>query len=124
MTTRFASAADMMSRVLGMPDYAFARIGHPVSSATDEGLREVGFGVQEGQPMSDWFADWIAGHRTPEGAESFDTLRHQLAGAVLAIAVAGTLAHRSQRTHSTVGFKLTSFINYHFAWSFFCSCQK
>ena len=35
MTARFVSAADMMSRVLGMPDYAFARIGHPVSSATD-----------------------------------------------------------------------------------------
>lgn len=41
MTTRFASAAEMMSRVLGMPDYAFATIGHPVSSATDEGLRDM-----------------------------------------------------------------------------------
>ena len=39
MTTRFASAAEMMSRVLGMPGYAFAQIGHPVSSATDEQLR-------------------------------------------------------------------------------------
>jgi hypothetical protein len=39
MTTRFVSAAEMMSRVLGMPDYAFATIGHPVSSATDDGLR-------------------------------------------------------------------------------------
>ncbi len=38
MTTRFVSAAEMMSRVLGMPDYAFATIGHPVSSATDDGL--------------------------------------------------------------------------------------
>ena len=41
MTTRFASAAEMMSRVLGMPDYAFATIGHPVSSATDDGLRDM-----------------------------------------------------------------------------------
>ena len=41
MTTRFVSAAEMMSRVLGMPDYAFATIGHPVSSATDEGLRDM-----------------------------------------------------------------------------------
>ena len=41
MTTRFVSAAEMMSRVLGMPDYAFAAIGHPVSSATDEGLRDM-----------------------------------------------------------------------------------
>jgi hypothetical protein len=38
MTSRFVSAADLMSRVLGMPGYAFAVIGHPVSSATDEGL--------------------------------------------------------------------------------------
>ena len=38
MTTRFVSAAELMSRVLGMPDYGFAVIGHPVSSATDDGL--------------------------------------------------------------------------------------
>ncbi len=41
----------------------------------DEGLREVSFGVQEGQPMSDWFADWVAGTMTPDGAESFADLR-------------------------------------------------
>ncbi|MEA2815039.1 MAG: hypothetical protein QOI93_2736 [Rhodospirillaceae bacterium] len=39
MTSRFASAAEMMSRVLGMPDYRFAMIGHPVSSATDDDLK-------------------------------------------------------------------------------------
>ena len=38
MTTRFASAAEMMGRVLGMPGYAFASIDHPVSSATDQQL--------------------------------------------------------------------------------------
>jgi hypothetical protein len=38
MTARFVSAADLMSRVLGMPGYAFAVIDHPVSSATDEDL--------------------------------------------------------------------------------------
>ena len=38
MTERFVSAAEMMSRVLGMPDYRFAVIGHPVSSATDDEL--------------------------------------------------------------------------------------
>jgi hypothetical protein len=38
MTTRFVSAAELMSRVLGMPGYAFAVIDHPVSSATDNGL--------------------------------------------------------------------------------------
>jgi hypothetical protein len=41
MTTRFVSAAELMSRVLGMPGFAFAVIGHPVSSATDDALREM-----------------------------------------------------------------------------------
>lgn len=40
MTERFVSAADMMSRVLGMPGYPFAVIDHPVSSATDDQLRQ------------------------------------------------------------------------------------
>ncbi len=40
MTTRFVSAAEMMSRVLGMPGYRFAVIDHPVSSATDAELAE------------------------------------------------------------------------------------
>ena len=40
MTARFASAAEMMRRVLGMPDYPFAVIGHPISSASDEQLAE------------------------------------------------------------------------------------
>ena len=39
MTQRFASAAEMMGRVLGMPGYAFPTIEHPVSSATDEELK-------------------------------------------------------------------------------------
>jgi len=38
MTTRFASAAEMMGRVLGMPGYPFPVIEHPVSSATDDEL--------------------------------------------------------------------------------------
>jgi hypothetical protein len=38
MTTRFVSAAELMSRVLGMPGYAFAVIDHPVSSAEDDRL--------------------------------------------------------------------------------------
>ena len=41
MTTRFVSAAELMARVLGFPDYAFAVIPHPISSATDDGLREM-----------------------------------------------------------------------------------
>ena len=40
MTERFASAAELMARVLGMPGYKFAVIGHPISSASDERLVE------------------------------------------------------------------------------------
>jgi hypothetical protein len=40
MTTRFASAAELMARVLGVPGYKFAVIDHPISSATDEQLAE------------------------------------------------------------------------------------
>ena len=39
MTTRFASAAETMGRVLGMPGYPFPVIKHPVSSANDEELK-------------------------------------------------------------------------------------
>ncbi len=48
----------------------------------DDGLPEVRFGVQEGHPMSDWFAHWVAGNFTPEGAESFAELRHRAVTAV------------------------------------------
>jgi transaldolase len=40
MTTRFVSAAELMCRVLGMANYKFAVIDHPVSSASDERLAE------------------------------------------------------------------------------------
>ena len=52
MTARFVSAAEMMSRVLGMPDYRFARIGHPVSSATEDGLKAMArMAIEQGLPM-------------------------------------------------------------------------
>ena len=41
MTTRFVGGAELMSRVLGMPDFAFAVIEHPISSASDDQLREM-----------------------------------------------------------------------------------
>jgi hypothetical protein len=40
MTVRFANAAELMSRVLGMPDYKFVVIDHPISSASDAQLAE------------------------------------------------------------------------------------
>ena len=52
MTERFASAAELMSRVLGMPGYGFARIGHPVSSATDAGLETMArMAIEQGRAM-------------------------------------------------------------------------
>ncbi len=52
MTERFATAAELMSRVLGMPDYRFARIGHPVSSATDAGLAAMArLAIEQGRSM-------------------------------------------------------------------------
>lgn len=38
MTAKFVSAAELMARVLGMPNYPFAVIDHPVSSASDAEL--------------------------------------------------------------------------------------
>ena len=55
-------------------------IGRPV--VLDEGLREVSFGVQEGQPMAQWFDDWVAGVFTPEGAETFAALRARAVSAI------------------------------------------
>ncbi len=41
MTTRFVSAAELMARVLGFPGYQFAVIAHPISSASNEMLRDM-----------------------------------------------------------------------------------
>ena len=60
---------------------AFAEpAGLPVE--TDDGLREVSFGVQEGQPMADWFDDWVEGRFTPEGAEPFTALQARAVAAI------------------------------------------
>jgi probable phosphoglycerate mutase len=57
-----------------------AVLGLPVE--TDDGLREVAFGVQEGKPMAEWFAQWVDGAFTPEGAESFAALRARAVAAI------------------------------------------
>jgi hypothetical protein len=38
MTERFVSAAELMCRALGVPDYRFVVVGHPISSASDDEL--------------------------------------------------------------------------------------
>ena len=40
MTTRFVSAAEMMAKVLGIPGYRFAVIGHPIANASDAELAD------------------------------------------------------------------------------------
>ena len=69
-----------LSRARVTADIAGAALSLPVQ--IDDDLREVGFGVQEGHPMSDWFAHWVAGNFTPEGAETFDALRRRAVAAV------------------------------------------
>lgn len=70
-----------LSRARITADVAAAKLGLPV--LVDEGLREVCFGVNEAKPMSEpWFADWVYGRSTPEGAESFGSLRERAVAAV------------------------------------------
>ena len=72
--------ASPLSRARVTAEMAGEALALPVHIEDD--LREVRFGVQEGQPMSDWFPDWAAGRFTPEGAESFAALRHRAVAAV------------------------------------------
>jgi broad specificity phosphatase PhoE len=67
--------ASPLSRARITAQFVGEALGLPV--AIDPDLREVAFGVQEGQKMSGWFADWVSGSFTPEGAESFAALRRR-----------------------------------------------
>jgi probable phosphoglycerate mutase len=69
-----------LSRALVTAETSGRLLGLPV--AIDEDLREVAFGTQEGQPMTEWFIKWIAGDWTPEGAETFAALRARSIAAV------------------------------------------
>ncbi len=69
-----------LSRARDTAEIAGAALGLPIS--IDEGLREVAFGEQEGKPMGDWYEDWVTDQFTPEGAESFLTLRIRAAAAL------------------------------------------
>lgn len=74
-----------LSRARVTADIAGEALSLPVQ--IDDGLREVRFGVQEGHPMSEWFAHWVAGNFTPEGAETFAELRRRAVAAVNAAIV-------------------------------------
>jgi probable phosphoglycerate mutase len=65
--------ASPLSRARVTAEIVAETLGLPIS--IDPDLREVGFGVQEGQLAGSWFPDWQAGTFTPEGGESFATLK-------------------------------------------------
>lgn len=67
--------ASPLSRARVTAEIVGAALGVDVTIEPD--LREVSWGIREGEPLADWFHGWIAGHTTPEGAESFDTLRRR-----------------------------------------------
>ena len=78
----FAPVSRIISSPLGralrtaeIVEDAMVRSGHPrLPISIDPELQEVCFGVQEGQPMGDWYDSWIAGDYTPEGGEIFADL--------------------------------------------------
>jgi len=67
--------ASPLSRARVTAEIVAEALGLPVEIEPD--LREVSWGVHEGQPLAEWFSGWIEGHTTPVGAESFDTLRRR-----------------------------------------------
>lgn len=77
--------ASPLGRARHTAEIAAAALGLTLS--IDDGLREVSFGAQEGQPMAgEWFAEWVDGIATPERAESFAALRERAVTAINRVA--------------------------------------
>ena len=72
--------ASPLSRARVTAEIAAARLG--LTLEIDPDLRETAFGEQEGQPMGDWYEDWVTDRFTPKGAESFLALRIRAAAAI------------------------------------------
>lgn len=72
--------ASPLGRARVTAEIACKQLGLPLE--IDEGLREVSFGEKEGQPMADWFATWVDGHYTPNGAETFQGLTDRAVAAI------------------------------------------
>ncbi|WNG50511.1 histidine phosphatase family protein [Archangium minus] len=72
--------ASTLGRARVTAEIVAARLNLPVN--LDPELQECAFGVKEGQVMSGWFDDWIAGVSTPEGAETFVHLRERAVTAI------------------------------------------
>lgn len=67
---RARRTAEIVAKPLGLP------------VALDPDLAEVNFGDQEGQPMGDWYDDWIEGRYTPTRGETFQELLDRAVRAV------------------------------------------
>jgi probable phosphoglycerate mutase len=72
--------ASPLSRALRTAEIVAEALSLPV--VTDDDLMEVAFGTEEGQPMGDWYDDWIAGTYTPDGAETFAALHDRAVAAI------------------------------------------
>jgi probable phosphoglycerate mutase len=68
--SRARVTAEIVAEVLALPIHY------------DDGLREAAYGVREGQPMTEWFQQWVDGVATPEGAEPFADLRRRAVAAI------------------------------------------
>ena len=80
-TARIATVvASPLLRARRTAEIVAAELRLPV--ALDPDLAEVNFGDQEGQPMGDWYDDWIDGRYTPAGGESFAGLLDRAVRAV------------------------------------------
>ncbi len=72
--------ASPLSRARDTAQIVAARLG--ITVEFDEGLREVSYGDHEGEPMTEWFHDWVAGRYTPARGESFADLRLRATAAI------------------------------------------
>jgi len=75
-----AIVASPLGRARVTAEIAAAEVGLPVEF--DPGLRECAYGVQEGKPMTEWFAAWVEGTLTPDGGESFADLKQRAVDAI------------------------------------------
>jgi broad specificity phosphatase PhoE len=72
--------ASPLSRARVTAEIVAETLGLPIQFEPD--LKEVNWGVQEGQPASDWFDRWTNTDFAPEGAETFAQLRRRTTAGV------------------------------------------
>jgi probable phosphoglycerate mutase len=67
--------ASPLSRARVTAEIVGETLGLPV--IIDPDLREVSWGVHEGNPLSDWFPEWVSNGYHPENGETFGMLRER-----------------------------------------------